>query len=96
MKTFDVTQQHLDILQVIELAKDNPVVLIAPDGREYVLAEADDYEHEVALLRASAPFQQFLDERLASKQRRRPLADILAEVEAELMREGNRSPTPEC
>ena len=87
MKTLDLTQQQLGILEVIELAKGDPLVLIAPDGREYVLTEADDFEYEVALLRASESFQEFLDERVATKQRRRPLVDVLGEIEAELVAE---------
>lgn len=87
MNVIDLTQQHLDILHALELAHDSPLVLIAPDGREYVLAEADDFDREVELLRASPAFQQFLDERLAAKHRRRPITDVLRDIEAEIARE---------
>jgi hypothetical protein len=87
MNIIDLTQQHVDIFQALELAHDGPLVLIAPDGREYVLAEADDFDREVELLRSSAAFQQFLDARLATKHHRRPLADVLHDVEAEIARE---------
>jgi len=87
MNIIDLTQQHVDILHAIELAHDGPLVLIAPDGREYVLAETDDFEREVELLRSSPAFQQFLDERLATKHRRRPLTDVLREIEADIARE---------
>ena len=87
MNIIDLTQQHVDILHALELAQDGPLVLIAPDGREYVLAEADDFEREVELLRSSAAFQQFLDERLAAKHQRRPLTDVLRDVEAQIARE---------
>jgi hypothetical protein len=49
--------------------------------------EADDFDREVELLRASPAFQQFLDERLAAKHRRRPLINVLQEIEAEIARE---------
>ncbi len=82
MNRIDLTQQHVDILGALELAHNGPLVLIAPDGREYVLVEADDFDHEVELLRTSAAFQQFLDVRLATKHHRRPVTDILRELEA--------------
>ena len=84
MNVIDLTQQHLDILHALELAHDSPLILIAPDGREYILAEADDFDREVELLRASPAFQRFLDERLAAKHRRRPLTDVLQDIEAEI------------
>lgn len=87
MNVIDLAQQHLDILHALELAHDSPLVLIAPDGREYILTEADDFGREVEALRASPTFQQFLDERLAGKHRRRPLTDVLQEIEAEIARE---------
>ena len=88
MNTVDLTHQHLDIFHVLELAHDGPLVLIAPDGREYLLAEADDFDREAELLRASPAFQQFLDERLATKHQRRPLTEVLQEIEAEIARTG--------
>ncbi len=87
MNIIDLTQQHVDILHALELAHDGPLILIAPDGREYVLAEADDFDREVELLRSSAAFQEFLDQRLAAKHQRRPVTDVLREIEAEIARE---------
>lgn len=87
MNIIDLTQQHVDILRALELAHDGPLMLIAPNGREYVLAEADDFDREVEQLRSSAAFQQFLDERLAAKRQRRPLTDLLHDIEAEIARE---------
>jgi hypothetical protein len=87
MTIIDLTQEHIDILHALELAHDGPLVLIAPDGREYILAEADDFDREVELLRSSPAFQQFLDARLATRHRRRPLTDALQDIEAEIARE---------
>ncbi len=81
MKILNLTKETADLLQSLELAKEGPLVVIAPDGREYVLAEADGFEQEVAQLRASAEFQCFLDARLATRQQRRPVTDVLREVE---------------
>ena len=87
MNIIDLTYQHVDILHALELAHDGPLMLIATDGREYVLAEADDFDREVEQLRSSTAFQQFLDDRLAAKHQRRPITDVLREIEAEIVRE---------
>ena len=48
------------------MAQQEPVLLLTADGQEFVVSEADDFEHEVAALRASQAFQRFLDERSRS------------------------------
>lgn len=60
---------------------------LTADGRQFVLAEADDFEQEVALLRNSRAFQRFLDDRSKCSQRI-PLEEIEAEIERELGQEG--------
>ncbi len=57
---------------------------IAPDGKEFILTEADDFEQEVEQLRNSIAFQRFLDERSSQCQQHMPLDDVLREIEAEL------------
>jgi hypothetical protein len=39
------------------------VLIQAPDGHEFILEEADDFEREVALLGSSETFMEFLEER---------------------------------
>ena len=58
---------------------------LAPDGREFIPAEADDFEAEVEALRNSACFQSFLDERMADPGRT-SIDDIEKELAAELAR----------
>jgi hypothetical protein len=86
MKMIDLSEQTIDITHILELAREGPVVLIAADGREYVVAEADDFDREVEQLRNSLAFQRFLDERSAYKtnKRRIPLEAVVHEIEAEL------------
>ena len=86
MKLINLAEQAVDISHVLELAQEGPVVLLAPDGREYVVAEADDFDREVEQLRNSVAFQRFLDERSAyqTTKRRIPLDEIRREIEAEL------------
>ena len=83
MKTVNLEKEKLDIHAVIDLAGKEPVVLLTADGREFVVAQADDFDREVEVLRGSQAFQRFLDERSRST-RQIPLAEIEAEIEQEL------------
>jgi len=86
MKMINLAEQPLDIPHILALAQEGPVVLLAEDGRQYVVAEADDFDREVEQLRSSVAFQQFLDERSAYKtsKRRIPLEVVSRQIEAEL------------
>jgi hypothetical protein len=84
MRIIDLTEQAMNVADVLELAREGPVVLLATDGKEYILAEADDFDREVELLRNSSAFQQFLDTRSAVGKHRTPLADVVREIEVEL------------
>jgi hypothetical protein len=87
MKTIDLEKEKLDLAAVIKIARREPVLLVTPDGKEFCIAEADDFEKEVEALRGSQAFQRFLDERSAST-RRIPLEEIEAEIEKELAKQG--------
>ncbi len=80
MRTIDLADEGIDIKAIIAIASDEPVILLTPDGREFFVSEADDFEKEVDTLRASEAFQRFLDERSQSK-RRIPLEEIEIEIE---------------
>ena len=90
MKTVKVDEGKLDLQKAIDLARKEPVVLLTADGKEFVLAEADDFDREVETLRGSHAFQRFLDERSKSG-----LRGSLEEIEVEIDREiaGQRKPT---
>jgi hypothetical protein len=83
MRTIELDKEPLDLEAVIKLASQEPVLLVTPEGKEFCLAEADDFEREVETLRGSQAFQRFLDERSAST-RRTSLEEIEAEIEREL------------
>lgn len=87
MKTIELAKEPLDLAAVIKLASQEPVLLVTPEGKEFCLAEADDFEREVETLRGSQAFQRFLEERAAST-RRIPLEEIEAEIEQELAAQG--------
>jgi hypothetical protein len=80
MKTIDLARQKLDLETVIGIARQEPVLILTADGKEFCLAEADDFEREVQSLRESREFQTFLDERSACKVRI-PLEDIEKELD---------------
>jgi len=87
MRTIELDKEPLDLEAVIKLASQEPVLLVTPEGKEFCLAEADDFEREVETLRGSQAFQRFLEERSAST-RRIPLEEIEAEIERELVAQG--------
>ncbi len=82
MKTIDLDTTKLDLASVIDMAKQEPLLLTS-DGREFLMSLADDFDKEVEVLRRSRAFQRFLDERSACS-RRIPLEDVEAEIEQEL------------
>ncbi|MCI0489453.1 MAG: hypothetical protein L0229_22905 [Blastocatellia bacterium] len=83
MKTVDLEKEDLNLETLLSLAGEGPVLLLAADGKEYFVSEADDFDKEVEALRASSAFQRFLDDRSANK-RRVPLSEIEKEIEKEL------------
>jgi hypothetical protein len=83
MKTIDLDKQATDLDSVLGMASVEPLLIVTADGRRYCLAEADDFDQEVAALRASPAFQRFLDERHQS-QTRVSLDDVEAEIDREL------------
>lgn len=83
MKTIDLQTESWNVLDLLPVARNEPVLLLGPKGEEYLLAPADDFEREVASLRNNEEFQRFLDER-SRPGPRIPIADVLAEIEGRL------------
>jgi hypothetical protein len=86
MKTINLEKENLELKDVINLARNEPILLITPDGKEFCIAEADDFEKEVEALRGSQAFQKFLDARSSCTQRI-PLEEIEKDLEQELMKQ---------
>jgi hypothetical protein len=87
MRTIDLTKENLGLGEAIEMARKGPVLVLATDGKEFFLSEADDFEREVETLRSSPVFQRFLDMRSASKAVT-PLAEIEREIDRDLTGKG--------
>ena len=49
--------------EVLDLASEDNVILRTPEGRQYVLAEIDDFAEEVAKVVQNVPLMQLLQER---------------------------------
>jgi PHD/YefM family antitoxin component YafN of YafNO toxin-antitoxin module len=84
MKTILLDDGTIDLKTAINLAREEPLLLVTPEGQEFVLTEADDFEKEVETLRNSETFQRFLDDRSRSAGRVFSLDEIEAEVDSEL------------
>ena len=82
MRTIDLEKERLDLTHLLNLARNEPVLLVTADGQEFLVSEVDDFEREVEALRASQAFQRFLDERSA-----RPDRASLEEIEREIDQE---------
>ena len=67
MKTVDLTQKTSSLAEVLALAGDDAVLLRTSEGREFILAEVEDFEAEVQRVRQQPELLQFLDERSREK-----------------------------
>jgi hypothetical protein len=60
MTVINLAETHPTLDEVMGLAKDGVVVLQKPDGTAFALAQLDDFEVEVELLRNNPDFLNFL------------------------------------
>jgi hypothetical protein len=63
MKAIDLAITSATLTQVLELASEENVILRTPEGRQYVLAEIDDFAEEVAKVGQNEALTQLLRER---------------------------------
>jgi len=68
MKTIDLACDTPSLPALLDLASEENVILRTEDGREYVLAEIDDFDREVALVRQNQELMEFLDKRSEPEQ----------------------------
>jgi len=77
VKTIELTHDAPSLLELVELAGEENIIIKTPQGREFILAELDDFGLEVEQLKNSEGFMAFLDER--SKERGTTLIEELRE-----------------
>jgi hypothetical protein len=83
MRSVDLRDEKVDLTGLLHLAEEGAVLVVAGDGHEFIVVEADDFDSEVDALRNSSRFQSFLDQRMKSPARI-PTEDIEKEIEQEL------------
>ena len=83
MRSIDLRDETVDLTGLLHLAEEDAVLVVASDGHEFIVAEADDFDSEANALRNSPRFQSFLDQRMKSPARI-PIEDIEKEIEQEL------------
>ncbi len=66
MKTIELAQSNLTVMDLIELAEQDTVILQKPDGTEFVLSVVDDFAGEVEALCHNQEFLEFLAQRSCS------------------------------
>ncbi len=79
MKTIEVEHVAITLPELLRLASEDNVVLRAADGKEFIVAEMDDFSREVALVREQPELMEFLQQPSRSSQRL-----SLSEVRAKL------------
>ena len=62
MKTLTLTKQAPPLEEVLQLARDEGVLLQSRDGERYFLSRVDEFTAEVDLLRRHHDFLAYLDE----------------------------------
>ncbi len=67
MKTIELTHDAPSLHELVELADKENIIITTPQGRQFILAELDDFHLEVEQLKNSKEFMAFLDQR--SKER---------------------------
>jgi hypothetical protein len=63
MKTIEVTEGLPSVDELLKLAGEENIILRFPNGREFLLAEIDDFEREIELTRENEELMKLLDER---------------------------------
>ena len=62
MKTIEVGHAAITLPELLRLASEDNVVLRAADGKEFLVAEMDDFSQEVVLVREQPELMAFLQQ----------------------------------
>ncbi len=63
MKTIDLSSELLTLNELLQLASEDDIILKTPEGQEFMLAQLEDFEQEVELVRQNPELMQLLKER---------------------------------
>lgn len=75
MKTVTISPRSQSIRGLLAQASHDNLILRAPDGREFILAEIDDFDREIELTRQNKTLMKLLAARSKPKERI-PLAEV--------------------
>ena len=67
MKTIKVSKQAKTVNALLKKARQQGVILRAPDGNEFILAEIDDFNREIELTRNNKRLMKLLNNRAKRK-----------------------------
>jgi hypothetical protein len=67
LKTVELTTIAPYLAELLDLASAENIILKTPEGREFVLAEVDDFDTEIALVRQNEELMALLEERSREK-----------------------------
>lgn len=68
MRTLDVSNELPSVKELLDLANEENVILRTSEGREFILAELDDFDKELELTRDNAELMEFLRLRSAEEE----------------------------
>ena len=79
MKKVTISPQATDVNALLQQARDEDILVRAPDGTEFMVAVVDEFDEEMARTRKNAKLMALLDERA-----RQPQTVSLEEVKRQL------------
>jgi hypothetical protein len=92
MKAIDLSTSSPSLTEVLELASEDNVILRTPEGRQYVLAEIDDFAEEVARVVENESLMQLLSER-SKEATRIPLSQVREQLQGKKSRKKQKEDT---
>lgn len=63
MKTVEIPDQAKEVNALLELARQEDILLRSADGSEFMLTAVDDFDHEIAATRRNEKLMALLDAR---------------------------------
>ena len=63
MREIVVSKRARGVNALLQQASDENLILRSPDGREFILAEIDDFSREIELARQNQALMEFLEQR---------------------------------
>ncbi len=63
MKTIAISQDAKEILELLNQARQENLIVQSPDGSEFILAEVDFFDHEIELTRQNKALMTLLEQR---------------------------------